>query len=34
MLQETIIGIFTQQAFNSWAAVSFNASGLMDKKKT
>ena len=32
MLHETIMGIFTQQAFNSWAALSFNASGLMDNK--
>ena len=32
VLQETIMGIFTQQTFNSWAALSFNASGLMDNK--
>ena len=30
VLQETIIGILTQQAFHSWVAINFNASGLMD----
>ena len=32
VLQETIPDIFTQQGFNSWAALGFNASGLMDNK--
>jgi len=32
VLQKTIKGICTQQAFNSWAALSFNASGSMDNK--
>ena len=32
VLQETIPRIFTGQIFNSWAALSFNTSGLMDNK--
>ena len=27
-----MVGIFTRKAFNSWAALIFNASGLMDNK--
>jgi len=29
-----MMGIFTRQAFNSWATLSFKASGLMDNKLT
>ena len=32
VLQETIMGILTQQAFKSWAALSFNALRLIDNK--
>jgi len=32
VLQETIMGIFTRQVFHNCGALSFNASGLMDKK--
>jgi len=32
VLQETVMGTFTQQAFHSLGALSFNASGLMDNK--
>ena len=32
VFQETIVGIFTLQAFISWTALSFNALELMDNK--
>jgi len=32
VLQETITGLFTGQAFHSWAALNFKTSGLMDNK--
>ena len=32
VLQETTMSIFTRQTFNSWAALSFDASRLIDNK--